>query len=671
MSLTLLNKDVIIPDDNVSYTKSDLEMMKNSTGAEYISNNIKNRYDSQTDKIVLVKSGTGTGKSTVFPTKLYELFKHYNKKILIAEPTVATAMQIPQDIAKYSNNTIEFGKNISYITGDFKSDYIKQGLEFCTYGILKNKLLNMTPVEFNNMYSVVIIDEAHYKSIDIDFILLYIKMNIKHESPVTVLMSGTLDVESYMSYYNLSLSDIITVRPGDSFPITDIFPKKDIIDIYSYIKSTIIDIHLNNPSDGDNGDILIFCYGVKAIKDCFTLISKINQEFIKAGISVIMPVEVTSSSMSSKGDVARHLIEKISSFKYEIDKVKYVPSRRIILATNAVETGLTVASLKYCIDTGYVKEISYNPLCDMNIEIIKNATRNSMIQRRGRVGRVHPGVWYPCYSEDVFNSVITTNPRENVTSDISELVLSTMISNTNLNDLIIPPPVHMVLNAMNNLLMTGLINIKDNKPVVSPYGELASKFRININDAAFILYGYKFKACIEDIITIIAFQNNILELYNVQLVKGDTYQGIINLWRDMITSKLNIETWCTKKDIKIQGLINVITYRENILTALQDNNLYISEHNVDEKLDDIYWDKIRNAAYYAYPSKIAVKANNGYKYINTGNIVHIQSKVNYTVVLLPKPIYKYKGKKFIIENNNIIVDITSISPDIDLYGNFS
>ena len=163
-------------------------------------------------------------------------------------------------------------------------------------------------------------------------------------------------------------------------------------------------------------------------------------------------VIVLTSERYKKGESYRDIIRPITSINMVKDGRTINPSRRIILSTNVAETGLTLDYLKYVIDTGYSNQLMFDPIYGNNIFIKKNITRSSAMQRRGRVGRVAAGVWYPMYTEQVFKNMEEDIMPDVIITDMTLFILTLIIKYTfvDWNGLI-----------TNNIRPTGVFNIEE------------------------------------------------------------------------------------------------------------------------------------------------------------------------------------------------------------------
>ena len=525
-------------------SKSDIS---NITGIDFILQWFQSKIDnasSISDRIVILKSATGSGKSTVFPTEFYLRFHNIMKKnVIVTQPRILTAVSIPKTIAsepsykkenRQDGQGIELYKNIGYQTKEYIRKPIEKGILFCTIGILLQFLKNMPIEKLFNKYGCIIIDEAHERSTNLDLIFYYLKQiytkNDISKSPFLVIASATMNVKKYAKYYNTNtIFEII----GTSYPIQTNFLSFDSSNIFNSIISTVLDIHNNNLNDDkDQSDIIIFIPSMSYINKLKPKILELNKILDKK----LYPIALDSSGYRSSGDDYNALFNKIDNLI--IDNI--IPFRKVIIATNIAETGITIESLKYCIDTGLVNQLEYNPIYNTYSLLIKPVTQSMALQRKGRVGRKHPGSFYPIYTQEIFNSMQDIQYPEILTEDLTPILLNIIIIKyndtiqkfINLNsdnlfeqiinketeydeikdlknidimtlDLLDNPPFISILNGLHKLYNLGLIYANG---YPTKCGLLVNKIRnISLENAIMILSGYIYGCNIMDLITLAAF----------------------------------------------------------------------------------------------------------------------------------------------------------------------
>jgi HrpA-like RNA helicase len=546
---TLLRKGALLP--AMGEKKQDLDKY---IAIDYIMEWFKNKIDNLdnakdvNDRIVILESATGSGKSTAFVAYLYFLFnKQLKGNIIVTEPRVATTISIPNSIAsepsyqKENRNDgqgIQFGKNIGYQTREYINKPLEKGILFCTIGILLQFLKNMDRDLFLKKYRIIILDESHDRSLNLDIIFFYMKDLFKNtpinKCPFLVITSATLDVNKYAKYFNTKTIFKVT---GTSYPIEDNYLKYDSDNVIVSSIETVKKIHLNNPNDDINSsDIIIFIPGQSFIKKIKEKIIELNESLERK----LIPIALDSTIFKASNIDYQNTFADINTLFLEGNDGKYSkhkPTRKVIIATNIVETGITIESLKYCIDLGLVNQLEYNSVVGSNILMVKPVTQAQSSQRKGRVGRIQPGQFYPIYTKKVFDSLLNIQYPEILTNDISISILNIII--VKYKDTIEKYTVEnaydkefSVENSYNNIKLLKNINISNLNLLDEPsnvtitssleklyicgaiyangypteLGLLSNKIRmLSMENIKMILSGYCYGCNISDLITIACF----------------------------------------------------------------------------------------------------------------------------------------------------------------------
>lgn len=635
------------------------------------------------NKVLVLKSGTGSGKSTLIPPALYNnFFEKSRKNIICTQPSVATATDIPYQIIMYNPNLI-LGQNIGFQTSNLSRKPIK-GILFSTVGILLQHLKLLDDDQFMRKYSYIIIDEAHARSTDVDSVLYYMKRLLERnwenpECPMLIIMSATLDQKIFMDYFGCPKENFLDVI-GSTFPIEDNYTNFNTTDYIQYIVDLIEKIHLDNISDITNNekfrDILVFTQGSSQIKEINKLINKLNatvfskglieakihsneqwEKYKKGGkedgVYYIAPIIAMSANIQKGGKEYKDLFSDIDSIYVDIysfnekgeqmeiiDSVK--ASRRLIIGTNAIETGLTIDTLKYCIDSGFVKQGSFNPNFGCNMLINMSITQANSQQRRGRVGRKAPGHFYASYTKETKEVMEKMPYPDIIKEDISSFLLSAIIAETetkiephqdenydensfqinrfdrswyqmvkNKNfhashlDFLQYPSSDSISYAVEKLHGLGFIDWEYNPTI---FGYYASKFRkLSLENIKMILSGYFTGANVLDLITIASFQQigfglginrrkykprNPLEVsqteafYYYKMLFQDDFVEYLFIWNDFMKAVSQIAKNSRKKGSKEMS----VEYLENWAS---ENKLNIDGlFNIIDNRDEIILDMI-------------------------------------------------------------------------------
>jgi HrpA-like RNA helicase len=448
------------------------------------------------DRVVVLLSKTGSGKSTSIAPNIYlRFFDKYRKRILITQPRVLTAMEIPRDIAMITSYqkpnehglSIELYRNLGWQTQEFVRKPKERGILFTTTGIVLQFLKTMSDSDFIRRFKFIIIDEAHDRSLDVDLVLFMMKnliaRNLEKDPPFLILMSATLNVAEYASYFKTkTIFEVI----GQSKPIEVRYPELDVQDIYSYSMGIIKEINAREDLEVKHDkeiahmmragirDVIIFMPSVSYIGRMVKALEELNSSMDKK----VLPLAITALDINQSSENYRMLMAPPNSVQLPNGER---PFRRVIVSTNVAETGLTLESLRYCIDTALVFTNEYNPRHDAFMFVVKPATASMSLQRKGRVGRKFPGVFYPLFTEKVFNHMIVDNTPNILVENISAHLLTMLIRSPTvsaielpLGELLTPPSDESIQQALETLFMLGAV---DRQGLLTQTGKMLGTFR--------------------------------------------------------------------------------------------------------------------------------------------------------------------------------------------------
>ncbi|WP_105175110.1 ATP-dependent RNA helicase HrpA [Pseudoalteromonas sp. T1lg122] len=349
------------------------------------------------NQVVIIAGETGSGKTTQIPKMCLELGRGVDGYIGHTQPRRLAARSVANRIAEEMQ--CELGQQVGFKIrfSDQVSDnsYIK----LMTDGIL---LAEIQQDRYLNQYDTIIIDEAHERSLNIDFILGYLKNLLPKRPDLKVIItSATIDPERFSKHFDNA--PIIEVS-GRTFPVevryrptTEI--NKDEMEADGDQIQGIFDA-VDELCDEGPGDILIFMNGEREIRDTADALSKRNL----------------------KGTDVLPLYSRLSNA--EQNRIFAPHSRRhIILATNVAETSLTVPGIRYVIDPGTARISRYSyrtKVQRLPIEPISQASAN---QRKGRCGRIEAGICIRLYSEEDFNSRPEFTDPEILRTNLASVIL--------------------------------------------------------------------------------------------------------------------------------------------------------------------------------------------------------------------------------------------------------
>ena len=348
------------------------------------------------NQVVVIAGETGSGKTTQIPKMCLEAGLGIEAKIGCTQPRRVAALSISRRIAEELNVNWgrEVGCTIRFDDRSSAQTYIK----LMTDGIL---LAETQGDPLLSEYNCIIIDEAHERSLNIDFLLGYLKtLLVKRNDLKLIITSATIDTQTFSRAFNDA--PIIEVS-GRLFPVEVIYAPFDAEseergDI-TYVDAAVraAETALCEPG---NGDILIFMPGERDIRETSDLLDG------RFGREVeIIPL----FGLLSAADQQRVFAP--------------LNRRKIVVATNIAETSLTIPGIRYVIDAGLARISRYNPRTRTKRLPVEAISQSSANQRKGRSGRVQDGVCIRLYSEEDFNERPQYTQPEIQRANLAEVIL--------------------------------------------------------------------------------------------------------------------------------------------------------------------------------------------------------------------------------------------------------
>lgn len=472
---------------------------KNAVPVEYIINSI----NANKHNILILKSSTGSGKSTILPVYMWN--RDMSKKVLVIQPRVFTVLGLTKRLISQpslisSMPKFKLGVNIGYHTGQYFR-IPQTGIIFITFGSFIRFFETETDEAIRKEYSSIIVDEAHEMELFSSNIYKklrdFITRNRGHpDCPKLVFMSATIDTAHFSKYFNDA--PVIEID-GRSFKITEHYLEYDTTNYLESIAETIIKIQAENPKDPlDSRDILVFFPGVREINNFLKFFEPYKKDPRLREKIMLTPIYRKIVNADDDRLKAVYLSAKDLGV-----------SRKVILATNIGETGITYNNLKYVIDTGLFKSVEY--LYDINAMIIYNKIINNLSweQRRGRVSRTSDGEFYAMYSKETRDKISNTISNQMFKDDITYNILYLLKEDSSIDllnlDLIYNPATIAVWRSIEKLYVLGFINSGQS---LTKLGLLAAEIKgLTIEQAKALLAGFVWKAPMLDLISIIASLN--------------------------------------------------------------------------------------------------------------------------------------------------------------------
>ena len=344
-------------------------------------------------QVTIICGETGSGKTTQLPKICLDVGLGKQKMIGHTQPRRIAARSVAGRIAEELNTPVGeiVGYKIRFMDRVTKTTSIK----VMTDGILLAETQNDPML---SQYDAIIIDEAHERSLNIDFLLGYLSNLLRKRRDLKIIItSATIDVDKFSQHFDDA--PIIKVS-GRTFPVDIVYSPLQKINEDS--NESIEDAILRTIDElvGNSGDILVFLPGERDIHDCKKFLSeKLIGKFEVLPLFSRLPINEQQKIFKPGG------------------------MRRVILATNIAETSLTVPRIKFVIDAGFARVVRYSPKLKIEQLLIEKISKASANQRSGRCGRIAPGICIRLFDEEDFKARPEFTDPEILRSSLASVIL--------------------------------------------------------------------------------------------------------------------------------------------------------------------------------------------------------------------------------------------------------
>lgn len=511
-------------------------------------------------QILIMIGETGSGKTTQTTQYLAEAGFTNGGIIGCTQPRRVAAMSVAKRVAEEVGCTL--GEEVGYSIRFEDCTSPDTRIKYMTDGMLQREILQDPRLK---KYSVIMLDEAHERTIATDVLFALLKKALRRRSDLKVIVtSATLNAEKFSSYFNGA--PIFTI-PGRTFPVEILYSREPEPDYLDAALVTVMQIHLTEPA----GDILLFLTGREEIDaSCKILYERMKTLGPSIPELVILPV--------------------YSALPTEIQSriFKPSPSRKVVIATNIAETSITIDNIYYVVDPGFVNQKAHDPKLGMDSLVVTPISQVQANQRAGRAGRTGPGKCFRLYTETAYQSEMlpSTIPeiqRQNLSTTI--LMLKAMgihdLLHFNFMD---PPPINSMLTALEELYALGAL---DDEGLLTLLGRKMTYFPMEPSLAKALLVAVEL-GCSSEMISILAMLNQPNIFYwskekQVQAAQkkakfhdpnGDhlTLLNVYNSWERNGYS----DAWCLENFIQVRSMRQAENVREQLIKIMEQHHLPVA-----------------------------------------------------------------------------------------------
>ncbi|XP_077064089.1 pre-mRNA-splicing factor ATP-dependent RNA helicase DHX16 [Siphateles boraxobius] len=555
-------------------------------------------------QMLVIEGETGSGKTTQIPQYLVEDgYSEGGMKIGCTQPRRVAAMSVAARVAQEMN--VKLGNEVGYSIRFEDCTSERTILKYMTDGMLLREFLTEPDLA---SYSVIIIDEAHERTLHTDILFGLIKDIARFRPDLKVLVaSATLDTERFSSFFD----DAPVFRiPGRRFPVDIYYTKAPEADYLEACVVSVLQIHVTQPT----GDILVFLTGQEEIEACCELLQERCRRLgSKISELLVLPIYANlPSDMQAK-----------------IFNPTPPGARKVVVATNIAETSLTIDGIIYVIDPGFCKQKSYNARTGMESLIVTPCSRASANQRAGRAGRVAAGKCFRLYTAWAFkHEMEETTVPEIQRTNLGNVVL--LLKSLGINDLIHfdfmdPPPHETLVLALEQLYALGALN---HLGELTKLGRRMAELPVDPMLSKMILASEHYK-CSEEVLTIAAMlsvnntifyrpKDKVVHADNARMnfvVPGGDHMVLLNVYTQWVESGYSTQ-WCFENFIQFRSMKRARDVRDQ-LEGLMDR---IEVELCSSDSDSVPIRKAVTAGYFYHTARLS---KGGYKTVKHQQTVYV------------------------------------------------
>ncbi|KAL9916937.1 putative pre-mRNA-splicing factor ATP-dependent RNA helicase PRP1 [Glossina fuscipes] len=603
----------------------------------------------QHQSIVLVGE-TGSGKTTQIPQWCVEhALSVGGKGVACTQPRRVAAMSVAQRVSEEMD--VNLGEEVGYSIRFEDCSSAKTVLKYMTDGMLLREAMSDPMLE---QYQVILLDEAHERTLATDILMGVLKEVIRQRSDLKlVVMSATLDAGKFQQYFdNAPLMNV----PGRTHPVEIFYTPEPERDYLEAAIRTVIQIHM---CEDIEGDILMFLTGQEEIEEaCKRIKREIDNLGSEIGELKCIPLYST---------LPPNLQQRI----FEAPPPRNASGaigRKVVVSTNIAETSLTIDGVVFVIDPGFAKQKVYNPRIRVESLLVSPISKASAQQRAGRAGRTRPGKCFRLYTERAYKNEMQDNTYpEILRSNLGTVVLQ--LKKLGIDDLVhfdfMDPPAPETL--MRALELLNYLAALDDDGNLTDLGAVMSEFPLDPQLAKMLIASCQHN-CSNEILSITAMlsvpqcfvrPNEAKKAADEAKMRFAHVDGdhltLLNVYHAFKQSSED-PNWCYENFINFRSLKSADNVREQLARIMDRFNLKRSSTEFTSK---DYYVNIRKALVQGFFMQVAHLERTGH---------YLTIKDNQIVQLHPSTCLDHKPdwviyNEFVLTTKNYIRTVTDVKPE--------
>lgn len=580
----------------------------------------------ETNQVTIVVGQTGSGKTTQIPQFLADAGWCEDGKIVgVTQPRRVAATTVAIRVAEEVG--CELGKDVGYSIRFEDVTSAATKIKFLTDGLLIREAL-VDPLL--SRYSVIMVDEAHERSISTDVLLGLLKKILKRRPELRVIISSaTLQAEEFLAFFSDQAiidgddeatkknrtGSIISIE-GRTFPIDVLYLDSPTEDYVEKTISTVFDIHAEEPE----GDILVFLTGRDEIDNAVVAISERAAD-LQPGTQSILVLPLYAGLTTEQQ-------------MYVFDEAPQ-DTRKVIVATNIAEASVTIDGIVYVVDCGFVKLRTFDPKTGIETLTATPISQASASQRAGRAGRTKPGKCFRLYTEENFQALPTANVPEIQRTNLAPFVLQLKalgIDNVVRFDYLTPPPAELLIKATELLFSLGALD--DYAKLTRPLGMRMAELAVEPMMAKTLLSAASF-GCLSEILTIAAMtslggsiwiqrdgEKKQMESARRKFAaeEGD-HLTLLNVYQTFVTKGKKEARFCYENQLNFKAMSRAVSIRAQLKRYLERFGIAIDESLATSSLGK--GEQIRRClttGYFAHAAKM--QPDGSFRNVEGGVVFH-------------------------------------------------
>lgn len=584
----------------------------------------------ETFPVTIVVGQTGSGKTTQIPQYLEKAgWCEEGKVVAVTQPRRVAATTVATRVAE--EMSCKLGEEVGYSIRFEDVTSAKTRIKFLTDGLLLREAL-ADPLL--SRYSVIMVDEAHERSLSTDVLLGVLKkIKKKRQDLRIVISSATLQAEAFLAFFcpegqhengskpSKNNEGAIISLEGRMFPVDTHFLEEPAEDYVERAVKTVFDIHTNEP----DGDILIFLTGREEIDTATQLIAD-RAASLHPRAQSLMTLPLYAGLTSE---------QQLYVFEPAPEN-----TRKVIVSTNIAEASVTIDGIVYVVDCGFVKLRAFNPSTGIETLTATPISKASATQRSGRAGRTKPGKCYRLYTQSVYDNLGEMTVPEIQRSNLAPVILQLKalgIDNVLRFDFLTPPPAQLIIRALEVLYSLGALD--DYAKLTRPLGTRMAELSVEPMMAK-VLLSAPAMGCLSEILSIAAMtslqgavwfhhdgEKRATETSRRKFaVEEGDHLTLLNVYQAFVTKGRKESKWCRNNFLNYKSMTRAVSIRAQLKRYLERFGI-----NVDESLptsktaEDLtsMGERIRKCltmGYFAHAARM--QADGSFQTVNGNVILH-------------------------------------------------